>query len=48
MARLIIEWLNEEIVLSRQIYSLEEAAKLGPNVEFLWNGTTSRTTKPAR
>lgn len=29
MARLIIEWLNEEIVLSRQIYSLEEDFKDG-------------------
>ena len=29
MARLIVEWLNEEIVLSRQIYSLEEDFKDG-------------------
>ena len=29
MARLIVEWLNEEIVLSRQIYSLEDDFKDG-------------------
>jgi hypothetical protein len=34
--------------LPPKIYSLEEAAKLGPNVEFLWNGNIPRTTKPAR
>lgn len=34
--------------LPPKIYSLEEAAKLGPNVEFLWNGTTSRTTRAAQ
>lgn len=28
-----------------KIYSLEEAAKLGPKVEFLWNGTTPMRTK---
>ena len=34
--------------LPPKIYTLEEAAKLGPGVEFLWNGTDSRTTKPAK
>jgi hypothetical protein len=31
--------------LPPKIYSVEEAAKLGPNVEFLWNGTTPMRTK---
>ncbi len=34
--------------LPPKIYSLEEAAKLGPNVEFLWNGNIPRTTNPAK
>ena len=31
--------------LPPKIYSVEEAAKLGPDVEFLWNGTTPMRTK---
>lgn len=34
--------------LPPKIYSVEDAAKLGPNVELLWNGTTPWTTHPTR
>jgi hypothetical protein len=31
--------------LPPKVYTLEEVAALGPNAEFLWNGTTLRRTK---
>jgi hypothetical protein len=34
--------------LPPKIYSVEEAAKLGPDVEFLWNGNTPMRTKNVR